>query len=77
MILTSPLPRYVIYEQPQITFFQASPGKRLSERFLTRIGARLGERDRNERVRERPDRVLHRDIHRSRGFDSRRLGKKI
>ena len=48
--------------------FQASPSKRLSERFLNRIGARTVE----------PSNVRDRDpIPVRRGFDSRRLGDRL
>ncbi len=52
------------------SYFQASPSKRLSERFLNRIGGRLTDSDVRERERNRP---IQRDPNYR--FDSRRLGR--
>jgi len=52
--------------------FQASPSKRLSERFLNRIGARTVEP--SSSIRERLDRDT---IPVRRGFDARRLGDRL
>lgn len=54
-------------------WLQANPSKRLSERFINRIGARVVEPD----IRERLERSRHDSPVRHGGFDSRRLGGRL